>query len=169
MAPTLGTLKWYVIAAVLRDVVYVAMDPQPCRYGVVPGAIAWDECECGALYVTVVRTFYSELFPELLEAPFAVGCDASQEVAEIMIQVLRCAPSPDAPAELAPGADPLDDTARQIAQDAFTTRAAVELELCKMKGDNDVLDFIQLEQTAVGPEGGCVGTEFHVMVALPRG
>jgi hypothetical protein len=169
MAPTLGALKWYVIAAALRDAVYTALDPQPCRYGVVPGAITWDECECGALYLTVLRTFMSDTFPEILEAPVGIGCDASQEVAEIVLQVLRCAPTPDAPAQLSPEADALDAAARQLASDSFHTMAAVQTELCTMKDEYDILDFLVLETTAVGEEGGCVGLELHVMVALPRG
>lgn len=169
MAPTLGALKWYVVAAALRDAVYTALSPQPCRYGVVPGAIAWDGCDCGALYVTVLRTFLSDLFPEVLEAPVGVGCTANQEVAEIVIQVLRCAPSPDAPAQLAPEADALDVSARQLASDTFNTMAAVSLELCTMKDADEILDFLLMETTAVGPDGGCVGLELHVLAALPRG
>jgi hypothetical protein len=169
--PTLGALKWYVIAAALRDATFTALDPSPCRYGVVPGAIAWDECECGALYVTILRTFLSDTFPEVQEAPVGIGSDAVWEVAEIVLQVLRCAPQPDAPAQLAPEANPMDDAARLMAQDSFNMLAAVQLELCTMKNSipEDISDFLIMEATAVGPEGLCVGTEMHVMVALPRG
>lgn len=169
MAPTLGALKWYVVAAALRDAVYAGLSPQPCRYGVVPGAIAWDDCDCGALYVTVLRTFLSDTFPEILEAPVGIGCDATQEVAEIVLQVLRCAPNPGAPAELAPAEDALDASARQLASDTFNTMAAVSLELCTMKDADEILDFLLMETTAVGQDGGCVGLELHVLAALPRG
>jgi hypothetical protein len=169
MAPTLGALKWYVIAAALRDAVYVGLDPEPCRYGVVPGSVVWDECDCGALYLTVLRTFLSDTFPEILAAPVGVGCDASQEVAEIVVFVLRCAPSVNAPADLAPTPEALDGSARQLAADMFNTLSAVTGELCRMKEDGDILDFLMQEGTAVGEEGGCVGMELHVLVALPRG
>lgn len=168
MAPVLGALKWYTMAAVVRDAVYAVLDPPPCRYGVVPGSIAWDGCECGALYVSVLNTFLSDVFPMMLEEPVGVGCDASQEVAVITVQVLRCAPGPDT-AGNPPTPAQLDTCAQQIAADSFNAVAAVEKVLCGMKNKDDILEYLLRETAPVGPDGGCVGTEINVSVALPRG
>lgn len=169
-----GQFKWYTVAAALRDAAYTALDPPPCRYGVVAGAVAWDDCECGGLYVTVAQAYLSDTFPAPVEAPVGVGCSPSTEVAEIVVVVLRCASQPENPqTDPAPGPDELDADARQGLADAFNVLTAVDRELCAMKddggGDAEILDYVVQAQTAVGPEGMCVGSELHVLVALPRG
>jgi hypothetical protein len=168
-----GPLKWYAVAAALRDAAATALVPQVCRYGVVAGnQAAWDDCQCGALYVNVLRTYPSEEFPAPVEAPVGAGCSPSLDVAEIVLQVLRCATQPENPqTEAAPGQDALDADAQQWAQDAYNLVASVERELCTMKDDGagEILDYLVQELTAVGPDGACVGSELHVLVSLTRG
>src|SRR3990172_10621502 len=58
-----GELKWYTVASTIEQAVYAELTTKPDRHSVVPGAIAWDECDCGLLAVSVARIFLSETFP----------------------------------------------------------------------------------------------------------
>ena len=86
-----GPLKWYTVATRLRDAVYAELTTKPDRSGVVPGAIAWDECDCGILAVSRAQIYLSEAFPNPVAQPFG-NCDAPYEVGEFVIQVIRCVP-----------------------------------------------------------------------------
>ena len=139
------------------------------RACVVPGAIAWDECECGALYVSVSRWFLSDTFPASQSADQRVGpCELTWLVAEITIQVMRCAPTAAGRNVVAPTCEALDNAAKIMVVDAYTTLTTTLSTLCGMKQDNLIIDFSLGEQTASGPEGMCVGTELRAYVAMPR-
>lgn len=169
----LGPEKWWTIATALRDAVAAVLDPAICRAVVMPGNIAWDDCECGLLAVTIARTFLSDVFPEPQAEPVGIGCDAVYEVSEFLLDVVRCAPSPveTGQGDIAPAVEALEAAAQQMSQDAVDTLNAVSTLLCRMKNDlpEEIVDFLIGQQTAAGPEGGCVGTELHVMVSLRRG
>lgn len=163
-----GELKWYLVAAALRDAVYAELTTKPDRAGVVPAAIAWDECDCGILAVSVARVYLSDVFPdELTTRAAASGCDPAWEVAEIVIQIIRCAPSPEGD-RFAPTVAALDASAQEVARDAYETLLSASVKLCQMRDARDIVDFLISPQVAQGPSGGCVGTELRVLVALPR-
>jgi hypothetical protein len=161
-----GSLKWYTVASVLEQAVYAELTTKPDRHGVVPGAIAWDECDCGLLAVSVARVFLTETFPDELSRRIGNACDAPWEVAEVVIQVVRCAPNPDdidppTTAELAA-------SAQEVLRDAYQMLKAVSVKLCEMNRDREISDFMVRPLTAQGPSGGCVGNELRAYVALGR-
>jgi hypothetical protein len=163
-------MKWYVLSAALRDAVYVALTDKPCRYGVVPGEAAWDDCTCGMLTVAQVRTYVSDEFPLPLDAPVGIGCDGAYEVTEFLLTLLRCSPGPgDGPDDIAPSVEDLDTAAQAASRDGVEMLNAAVAELCTMKIDGDVEDFLVTELIAVGPQGDCTGSELRVTVALLRG
>ena len=161
-----GPLKWYTVAETLRQAVHAELTVKPARSGVVPGAIAWDECDCGILAVSISQVYPSETFPD--QQTLKVGrCDAPWEVAEITVQIVRCAPNPEGQ-ELSPSVAALDASAREVARDAYETLRAVSVTLCQMDDARDIADFMIRTQTAQGPTGGCVGSELRAAVSLPR-
>jgi hypothetical protein len=161
-----GALKWYTVASTLATAVYAELTVKPDRSGVVPGAIAWDECDCGLLAVSVAQVYPSELFPDPLTRKVGSVCDAPWEVAELVVQVVRCAPNPD---DLnAPTVAELDASAQEVLRDAYEMLRAVSIRLCEMNRDRDIADFMLRPLTAQGPTGGCVGNELRGLVALPR-
>lgn len=163
-----GPLKWYTVAAVLRDAVYAELTTKPARSGVVPAAIAWDECDCGMLAVSVARVYFSEDFPEQLTARTAsADCAPSWDVAEIVIQIIRCAPNPDGQS-LAPTVAALNASAQEVIRDSYEMLRAVSLTLCQMESDQEIIDQFLSSVEAQGPSGGCVGNELRALVALPR-
>ncbi|MFE6634658.1 hypothetical protein ACFVFT_15020 [Streptomyces tendae] len=161
-----GELKWYEVASRLEQAAYEALTDTPDRHGVVPGAIAWDACDCGMLAVSVAQVYPSELFPSPQAAPFG-ACQAPYEVAEIVVQIIRCAPQAEGQS-LYPTAAALDASAQQVARDAYETLRAVSLELCEMNEQRDIEDYLVRPQVTQGPQGGCVGTELRALVSLPR-
>lgn len=161
-----GPNAYYTILNTLLTSVNQALADKPDRVCVVPGAIAWDECECGLLAGTVVRWFFTDNFP-VERTTIAGNCDAAFVAADLKIAILRCAPQPD-DGELAPKCSELDTAAKILISDAFTVRQEVTKKLCEMKAADDITEFITRNQTPVGPGGMCVGTEFDVSVAIDR-
>lgn len=166
----LGPLKWYILAETLRQALHADLTVKPDRSGVVPASIAWDECDCGLLAVTYAQIYPSETFPDLLLNP-AGNCDASQEVGELIIQLLRCAPNPGTDAlgnDLSPSVAALDASAQEILRDAYEMITSVRTTLCQMLEDRDILDYLMRPLVPQGPSGGCVGNELRVFVGLTR-
>jgi hypothetical protein len=161
-----GPLKWYTVAETVRLAIdaEIAANP-PDRSSVVPGAIAWDACDCGLLALSVARIYLSDNFP--LPLTTATACKAAWDVAEIVVQLIRCAPNPD-DQTLVPTIADLDASAQEILTDAYGLLKAVSVKLCEMKADREIIDFFLNPLTAQGPSGGCVGNELRFLVALPR-
>ena len=162
-----GELKWYTVASRLEQAAYNALTDTPDRHGVVPGAIAWDACDCGMLAVSIAQVYPSETFPDPQAAPVG-ACQAPWEVAEVVVQIIRCAPNAEGQS-LYPTAAALDASAQQVARDAHQALTAVSLKLCEMNEARDIADYVVRPQVAQGPQGGCVGTELRALVSLPRG
>lgn len=164
---------WDVSSLLLTNVqAELAVNPgeQLDRACVVPGEFAWDECECGTLLVSPRRLFLADDFPEtslgrgLIRAS---PCDLPWLVAEIIIQVIRCAPNP-ADGQLAPSCDALAAAARILLIDAYVTLTETVSTLCGLRDANEIIDYVLGEQVTRGPEGSCVGTELNVFVGIPR-
>jgi hypothetical protein len=159
-----GPLKWYTLAEEIRVAVHDALTVKPLRSGVVPGAIAWDECDCGLLAVSVNQIYPSEVFPDLIQQP-AGNCGAALNVAELVIQVVRCAPNPDGQS-LSPTVAELDASAREVLRDAYEMICSVQERLQEMDDARDIDSYMLRPLTAQGPSGGCVGNELRVLVSL---
>ena len=69
-----GPGKWYTVAETLRQAVHTELTTTPQRSGVVPGQIAWDECDCGLLAVSVAQIYLTETFPDPLSRRFGNAC-----------------------------------------------------------------------------------------------
>jgi hypothetical protein len=164
-----GDDRWFQVCTRINTAVYTELTLKPCRYGVVPGLVAWDDCSCGILATTWAITMASEVFPQE-KVDITGNCDAPWEVMEIAVQVIRCAPSPPVnnSKQLAPTVAALSAAARQMDIDGTQMIRAVSVLLCGMKDDYDIVDFMVNRLSALGPEGGCVGSELRALVALPR-
>lgn len=161
-----GPLKWYTVAERIRTAVHDELTTKPDRSGVVPGAIAWDECDCGLLAVSVAQVFLTETFPDQLARRVGNACDAPYEVGEFVIQVIRCVPGPDS--TLAPTVAALDTSAQEVLRDAYEMLKGASVLLCEMNQDREISDFMLRPLTAQGPTGVCGGNELRAYVALPR-
>lgn len=167
------------VCAALNDAATKVEDQPgcPCRACVVPGQVAWDSCEdpCtgeagGQLSVSVARIYASTFdgFPAEARVVHGVkGCTPPPLTAvELLISVLRCAPSFDE-SGCPPSCDQLAQAARRLHVDMVTVYNAL---LCCLPGTDPSRPrgrrFVMGIQRTVGPEGGCVGLEQRVTVAL---
>lgn len=136
-----------------------ALVPAVGRASLYPGAeLAWDDCCEGQVWVRVIS-----ILPSPLANPgsFTQPCGVLSWVATLGIGVLRCAAVLDdngnapTPAELS--ADTLAMT-----RDAAALEAAIQ---CQIGPQVEQLSFLRWEP--LGPQGGCVGGEWVIMVKLP--
>lgn len=141
---------------------------QPNRACVVPGAIAWDQCDCGQLAVSASRWFYSENFP-IETGPGTQGtpCMMPYLVGEFIIQLVRCMPSPQGRDLFVPCAQ-LESASRILIEDAYVVLETTRQILCELRSDDVIIEFAFGEETTVGPEGGCGGVELRALVAVVR-
>jgi hypothetical protein len=161
-----GPLKWFTLAKAILAHVDASTTSQYGRVSVVPGLIAWDGCDCGALYLMVNQTYASDEWPmQKTNADISEGCTAVYEGAELVLQVMECAPTPQG-YPTGPSVTAEETAAQLVRQDAYETYRAVNGFLCQARADRDVEDFIMDAQIVQGPSGGCVGTELRFRVAL---
>ena len=159
-----GPLKWYTVAETLRVAVDAELTVPVQRSGVVPGAIPWDECDCGMLAVSVAQVYPTETFPDLM-TDLTGNCDAPAQSGEIVIQVIRCAPQPEGQ-DFAPSVAAQDASAQEINRDAYEMILATRQTLCQMQADRDIYAWLWRPLTSQGPSGACVGNELRVFVGL---
>lgn len=161
-----GSLRWYSLAKAILDYVNANTTSKFARVVVTPGLIAWDGCDCGALYIMVNQNYDSEDFPmQKIEKDISDACSAPYEGAEFVLQCMQCAPTPQGNSTAPPVADE-DAAARLVRRDAYEVRKAVRTFLCAARNSEDVENFIIDVQIVQGPSGGCVGTELRFRIAL---
>lgn len=174
MTQLTGPLAFYTISKTLVVELMAAIAQQsvggPLSSGcVVPGAIAWDDCSCGALYISTTNSFLSDNFPDSLGPGTRPGaaCELAWLVGDITIQVMRCMPQPEG-RSISVECSKLESTAKTMLADAYVTLDTVTSVLCGLKEDDSIIDFSIGEETTQGPLGDCGGVELHAFVALER-
>lgn len=146
----------------------------PCRACVVAGQPAWEDCAdpCsgeagGQLTVNVARMWPTTSFPEedrrLLGTP---GCQLPSTTAlELIVTLLRCSPVGDEDG-CPPSCEELEEGARIVHTDMAVVQSALMCCLPLTAGRRG-RRFVMGPSRTVGPQGGCVGVEQRVTVALP--
>jgi hypothetical protein len=169
-----GPRAFYDVASILVTGIDAELSASPAgrpdRACVVPGEIAWDGCDCGAVYVSLRNWSLSDSFPDASDTSgsLRIGpCELPWTVGSIEIQVVRCAPSPDGSVFDVP-CNKLDVAAEILIADAALALRRTTVELCQLKDADEIIDYIVGEQLTVGPAGGCVGTSLTVQVATER-
>ncbi|MFC8332722.1 hypothetical protein [Streptomyces olivaceus] len=151
----------------------------PCRACVVPGTVAWDGCgpddcgdgEPGQLTVSVSRIYpvSQTTFPTEDRSVQGVrGCTPPQLTAvELVVTLLRCAPIQDE-GGCPPTCEEQTEASRILHVDATTVYSALS---CCLPGigpnPRRPRRYVIGQQRIIGPQGGCVGLEQRVTVALP--
>jgi hypothetical protein len=161
-----GPDAFHTIAGELLQAALAELTPPPARACVVPGAIAWDDCSCegGQLAVSVGRHYRTASFPT--ETTTGGPCAAAFLAAPLLVQIIRCAPTP-AEGELAPSCEALAASAAQVTADAWRVRRGVHCHLSGLLEAEQIEDYAVGGQPILGPAGACVGSELTVVVAIP--
>jgi hypothetical protein len=168
---TNGTGVFYTLLAALRDDLRDAFQQGQApfnRIGIVPGAIAWDECDqCGLLALAVTRHYLSDEPPLEYTGPVTAGQLGNYLVGEIAIQGIRCAPTVDDRGN-APTVEALDKSGQQIDTDAILIICTVIATLTALEASNEILSWGIRQQVFMGPEGACAGSELAAWVTVTR-
>jgi hypothetical protein len=148
----------------------------PARACVVPGTPAWDTCDApcdgegapGQLTVSVAQIYPSTSFPAVdREVRGVRSCPPpSTTAAELVITLLRCAPMPSGTG-CPPSCEELTESSRILHVDSVTVYNALLCCLPQTGARRRGPRFVIGPQRIIGPEGGCVGIEQRVTVALP--
>lgn len=163
-------MNWYEILHDLRHAVADRLEREetglPNRVCIVPGGgAAWDECDCGQLALFITRNYASNSFPNQAGFTLEPAC-TTYDVAEVTVQVVRCVPSQtdDGP----PTCDALDEATRLQEVDAYAVRDAARchLDAVVRTQTTPLTDWFIRDQTRIGPEGGCAGSELHLVIGV---
>lgn len=160
-----GPTAFYQVASTVLDQVQQEVTTagfQLHRTGIVPGRIAWDECECGTLVASLGRMWYSNNFPE----PATVSqCGAAIICGDITFQILDCAPQPKV-GELAPTVTALDASAAEVMATAWIMMTTVACALTGLEDRWEIMGQLVQPLLVTGPEGACVGSEVTASVGV---
>ncbi|MGY3199703.1 hypothetical protein [Streptomyces sp. TE5632] len=152
-----------------------AVEGQPgcpdCTSCVVPGTPAWDNCDGGEtpgqLTVNFAGMVPTSSFPqETRDVLGAKNCLPVRTAAEYVITLLRCAPT-FSENGCPPTCEEQSTAARILAVDAAAIWNALLCCFPSTSGARRGQTFVIGAQRTLGPEGGCVGVEQRVTVALP--
>lgn len=139
--------------------------PAEARSYLVPGQLAWDECECGLLAIEWLAIPYSGAFPTPRQL-LADGCRPYLAL-QARVTALRCAPMPPQNGS-APSPEALQAAAIVNLDDAEAVFAGTNIA-CRALVDNDVvLNFAISAVIPAGPQGGCVGVSQEFYLGFPN-
>lgn len=159
----------------LLDCVYLGVDHTGdltiARKCLVPGDIAWDDCQCGQLVMSENRRYGSRAFAS--EAPdLDAECGEPVLTIDVTVSLTRCVPGPDDNGN-PPDCAALQTSALQLLKDKNDIRRTLMCCLTALYNDHStrpqLLGFIIQGQDTTGPSGGCAGSDTNFLVGFPNG
>lgn len=132
---------------------------------VVPGSIAWDNCECGQFAQTITSVAPSAQFPSPATDTPQATCAAPLAVVSVTMSLTRCVPGVS-DRGFAPTCHDLLIAARVLEDDRATLRRALNCCLRDKLDGYQILNYSIGAATSVGPDGGCAGVELSYQFAL---
>ena len=128
--------------------------PVDAREYIVPGALAWDECQCGLLAIEWLSAPYTAAFPNP-SPPTSNRCKPLLAL-QVRVTILRCAPNPGTHGE-APSPSALSSAAVVNLDDLEAILRGTADAVKFLDDHNDILDYSLSAPVPAGPQGGCVG------------
>lgn len=125
---------------------------------IVPGEIAWDECDCGQLAQTITQTYPSNNFPVAATDQRQTPCGPQMLVITVQASIVRCVPiinDNGAP----PTCVSLEDAAIQLECDRHVLRQGITCYLRELRNNYRIHDFTVGSATSIGPQGACAGVD----------
>jgi hypothetical protein len=164
-ATTIYGVATRLVAAI--DAALTSIGTPVVNAAVYPAMIPWDQCECGTLAVAVQRQYVTSNFPAVDETE-QIPCQGGFVAADLVVQVLRCAPSPGTNRSLVPSTNALQDTAQLILSDGWVALSVVQCTLADLVDTNDIIEYVVRPQVFAGPAGGCVGSAVGASIAVEQ-
>jgi hypothetical protein len=150
------------VADGIRLAALAALDPTISRSCVVPGEVAWDDCQCGQLVISEVDRYPSSAFP-IDGVEHDDACGEPWHVVQFLLSLTRCVPTVDDNGN-APSCEALSDAAHQLMKDKSDVRFAVYCYLNGKFDAGDVEAFSLGHQLTTGPQGLCAGHDLTIFV-----
>lgn len=161
---TLTTIVTGVGAAVVEDVeAECGSIDRVCL--LVPGEIAWDQCDCGQFAQTITGIVGSSGFPTPALDTKQTPCGPNEVIISVTESLVRCVPGPDDNGE-PPTCAALLDSAITLECDRYVMRHATRCYLKSLYDAYSITGFSVGNATAVGPSGLCVGVELSYSFGL---
>jgi hypothetical protein len=136
---------------------------------IVPGEIAWDECECGQFAQSITTEVPSENFPFPATDRRSTACGPQFLVVTVVASLTRCVPTFDRNNK-PPSCDALFAAALRLEEDRTALRRGVTCCLRGMRNTYTspirITDFTVGAATSVGPNGMCAGVELTYQFAV---
>jgi len=137
--------------------------PVNAREYVVPGTLAWDECQCGLLAIEWLSAPFSTAFPNP-SPPTSDGCKPYLAL-QVQVTILRCAPNPGPHGE-APSVSDLSAAAVTNLDDLEAMLLGTGSAVRVLEENNAILNYSLGAPTPTGPQGGCVGVTQQVWLGF---
>jgi hypothetical protein len=140
------------------------------RAEVALGEVAFDDCSCGLVALTVPRVYVSRPGFPLDGTLVAQNCDTGYVVAQVNITVARCFPGPDENGN-PPTSDVISTASVNLYQDAAIVWNYLSCQLGAWTRANPqryVAQYILQEQVPLGPGGSCAAIETHLLLGWLR-
>lgn len=137
--------------------------PASARSYLVPGQLAWDNCECGLLAIEWQNVSYTAVFPTPRQ-PLADGCKPYLAL-QLLVTVLRCAPSPDESGN-PPTPEALHAAAIVNLDDVEAVMSGTAQAVATLEDNNVILQYALGGANPAGPQGGCVGVTQQIFLGF---
>ena len=136
-----------------------------------PGAeVAWDNCECGQIALFVPNRFASRIQGQ--PNTEYQNCTPPLRTIQFSLQIVRCVPGmSDVGTPPKPGS--LTNAARILEEDAYLVWHSVQhviktaMDYTQLGGPT-LADGLITDQSSLGPQGQCAGSELHFQAAWTR-
>lgn len=138
------------------------------------GEVAWDDCQCGTLALTVLRRYTSREFPVDTSQQRRGNCDTGYIVADCQLSIVRCVPivGDDSDNALAtpPKTVDIQNATQKMFIDEYYAWQALSCMLNSMYDASppQVAEYLVSDATSLGPQGGCAGTVIGFKIGFAR-
>lgn len=127
------------------------------------GEVAWDNCQCGLLALTINRTYTSREFPVDTSQQRRGNCDVGYVVVDAQLSVVRCisVEGDDSanPLVTPPKVTDVEAETRLRFVDEYTAWTTLGSMLNQMyeASPQQIAEYLISDATSLGPQGGCGG------------
>lgn len=135
---------------------------------IAPGTVeAWDECDCGILIQTLVRTYYSQipLSGEAAQDGTTNACTIPYVNFDVATSLGRCVHVGTEDGRPPKEAHVISNGILDL-QERYLLRSMVNCVMSYAKENDRVAEYFIGEQVGVGPSGGCAGSTLRWGFAL---
>ena len=132
----------------------------------VPGEIAWDECQCGQFAQTITQDVPSENFPIAATDRRTTACGPQHLVVSVTASLARCVPGVNPRTGEPPSCESLLTAARRLEDDRTALRLGVTCCLLALRNSYAITEYTVGTAVTQGPQGGCVAVELTYQFGL---